>query len=147
VKLLKAVLWLALALAALFVLGRFFLSQLGGGAPRQELAGVVATAPPGFEIETRGALAPAAAAAALADLAAARPGRAVGVRFESAGDTIYWLADPAADRIEERRAGAAGTRTATVWHGRLEARLAWGRSHGDFAVPGLPAPERQNLYH
>jgi hypothetical protein len=60
---------------------------------------------------------------------------------------LYWLADPTGDRIEERRAGAAGTRTATVWSGALDARLAWARAHGDFAAPGLPAPERKNLYH
>jgi hypothetical protein len=143
----KPLLAVAAALAGLFLFGRFFLSQLGTAAPPRELAGVVAAPPPGFEIETHGPLAPAAAAAALAALVASRPGRQVGVRFQQAGDTVYWLADPAGDRIEERRAGAAGTRTATAWSGAVDARLAWARAHGDFAVPGLPAPERKNLYH
>jgi hypothetical protein len=57
------------------------------------------------------------------------------------------LVDPVDDRIEERRAGASGTRTATVWRGRIGARLAWARTQGDFAAPGLPPPERSNLYH
>jgi hypothetical protein len=147
VRAVKVVLAVAGGLAAVAIFARFFLSQLGTAAPRQELAGVVAAAPPGFEIESHGELAPAAAAAALADLVAARPGRAVGVRFQRFSDTIYWLTDPMADRIEERRAGAAGTRTATVWSGKIGARLAWARQHGDFAVPGLPPPERRNLYH
>lgn len=146
-RLLKPLLGVLAALAALLVLGRLFLSQLSTAPPRQELAGVVAAPPPGFEIEERGPLAPREAAAALADLAAARPGRAVGVRFQLGSDTLYWLADPREERIEERRAGASGTRTATVWSGALGARLAWARTHGDFAAPGLPAPERTNLYH
>ncbi len=146
-RILKPLLAVAAALAALFLLGRFFLSQLSTASPRQELAGVVAAPPPGFEIEERGPLSPREAAAALASLAAARPGRAVGVRFQLGGDTLYWLADPGGDRIEERRAGAAGTRTATVWSGAVGARLGWARDHGDFAAPGLPAPERKNLYH
>lgn len=146
-KALKIALGIAAGLAALAVFGRFFLSQLGTAPPRQELAGVVAAPPPGFEIESHGELEPAAAAAALAALAAARPGRPVGVRFQRFSDTIYWLADPTADRIEERRAGAGGTRTATVWSGRIGARLAWACRRGDFAVPGMPPPERRNLYH
>ena len=143
----KIVLGVLVTLAALALFVRFFLAQLGTAPARQEPAGVVAAAPAGFEIEAHGELAPAAAAAALADLAAARPGRQVGVRFERSGDTLYWLIDPAADRIEERRAGASGTRTSTVWSGSLGARLGWARAHGDFAAPGLPAAERRNLYH
>jgi hypothetical protein len=147
VRLWKPALGALAALAALFLLGRFFLSQLSTAPPRQELAGVVAAPPPGFEVEERGPLSPRQAAAALAALALARPGRPVGVRFQLGSDTLYWLVDPGSERIEERRAGAAGTRTATVWSGALRARLAWARGHGDFAAPGLPAPERTNLYH
>ncbi len=143
----RVILGTVAALAALFVFGRFFLAQLATAPQRQELAGVVAAPPPGFAIEPHGALAPEAAATALADLTAARPGRPVGVRFELSSDTLYWLVDPQQERIEERRAGAAGTRTATVWQGGVGARLAWARVHGDFAAPGLPAPERRNLYH
>ncbi len=71
----------------------------------------------------------------------------MGVRFRRAADTLYWWLEPAAERIEERRAGGGGTRTATVWRGGIGARLAWARVHGDFAAPGLPPPERTNLYH
>lgn len=146
-RLLRPLLGAAVVVAALLLFGRFFFSQLSTAPPRQELAGIVAAPPPGFEIEERGALAPRQAAAALAALSAARPGRPVGVRFQLGSDTLYWLVDPGGERIEERRAGASGTRTATVWRGALGARLAWARDHGDFAAPGLPAPERQNLYH
>ena len=72
----------------------------------------------------------------------------VGIHFERQGDSVYWLADPAANLLEERSAGAGGTRLATLWKGGLTDRLAWARAHGgDPSAPGLPAPEQKNLYH
>ena len=72
----------------------------------------------------------------------------VAVRFDWAGGSVYWLADAQADRLEERAAGASGTRVQTVWPGRLLDRLAWARQHGgDPAAPGLLPAERHNLYH
>jgi hypothetical protein len=77
-----------------------------------------------------------------------RPGGGkVGVRFQRQGAVVYWLADVKGDVLEELAAGASGTRVQTQWRGELPARLAWARSHGDFNVPGLPAPESKNLYH
>jgi hypothetical protein len=60
---------------------------------------------------------------------------------------VYWLADPGSDVLEERSAGASGTRLQTVWQGGLRARLNWARTHGSFDAPGLPTGERKNLYH
>jgi hypothetical protein len=95
-----------------------------------------------------GAIPPAEAAARLAALLDARPGpRQVAVRFSRNGDSVYWLADSQADRLEERAAGASGTRLQTVWPGHLRDRLRWAAAHGDPAVPGLSPPERHNLYH
>ncbi len=70
------------------------------------------------------------------------------MRFDWAGSSVYWLADARADRLEERAAGASGTRVQTVWPGHLLERLDWARQHGgDPAAPGLLAAERHNLYH
>jgi hypothetical protein len=136
-----------LGLLALWGFGRFFVSQLG--RPRaSEPAGVIATAPPGFRVVEHGELAPAGAAEALAALIQEQPpGSKVGIRFRHAGADIYWLADPAAGTLEERLAGASGTRVQTVWPGHVMERLQWARTHGDPSAPGLPAPERKNLYH
>ncbi|HLX07652.1 MAG TPA: hypothetical protein VKY89_07290 [Thermoanaerobaculia bacterium] len=143
---LKIALWTAAGLLLAYGFVRFFLSQLGQGRPA-ELAAVVAAPPPGFEILDRGNLAPAQAARELATLLASRPAR-VGIHFSSAGTALYWLADPAADTLEERSAGAAGTRLATVWQGQIRRRLDWAASHGgDLSPPGLAPPERRNLYH
>ena len=153
-KTLRAILITGVAALAVYGFGRFFLSQLssGDGASRSgagsALAAVMAVAPPGFSVAERGALSPAQAAGELADLlAASPPPHRVGIKFHRAGATLYWLADGAADTLEERAAGAAGTRLATLWPGGLRQRLLWGRSHGDLAAPGLPGPERKNLYH
>jgi hypothetical protein len=139
-----------ICLLALWGFGRFFVSQLGGSRAAGP-AGVIVTAPPGFDVvETtgRGELTPAAAADALLGLVRARPaGSKVGVHFRHAGADLYWLADTAAGSLEERAAGASGTRTQTVWSGHLVERLQWARAAGDPAAPGLPAPERRNLYH
>jgi len=143
---LKIALWIAGGLLLGFGFVRFFLSQLGQGRPG-ELAAVAAAPPPGFEILDRGNLEPAQAARELAALLADRPAR-VGIHFRTTGAALYWLADPAADTLEERSAGAAGTRLATVWTGQIRRRLDWAASHGgDLSPPGLAEPERRNLYH
>jgi hypothetical protein len=59
---------------------------------------------------------------------------------------VYWLADVSGDQLEEL-AGRNGTRVQTVWRSGLRQRLAWARTHGSFAAPGLPPPEQKNLYH
>jgi hypothetical protein len=143
-KALKVLGLLLAGLVAVVLFGRFFLSQLGTQrAP--ELAGVVATAPPGFAVTDAGKVAPERAAALLAAQAAA--GGKEGVRFEDNGASVLWLADPAADEIEERRSGASGTRLQTVWRGGALARLRWAETHGTLDAPGLAPGERTNLYH
>ncbi len=137
----------AVLLGALFV--RFFLTQLGpgGASGASELAAVVAAPPPGFEIFDLGSAPPARAASELASRLAARPGK-IGIRFSTPRATLYWLADPARDTLEERAAGAAGTRLATLWSGQVRRRLEWAATHdGDLSAPGLAPPERKNLYH
>lgn len=143
----KALGAILLGLLAVYGFGRFFLSQLG--APRsQEPAGVIQTAPPGFDVVDRGELSPAGAAEALQLLAVSRPPQSkIGIKFRHAGAEVYWLADLGADTLEERAAGASGTRVQTVWRGRLLERLDWARAHGDPSAPGFPPPERHNLYH
>jgi hypothetical protein len=136
-----------IGLLALWGFGRFFLSQMG--RPRApEPAGVLSTAPPGFQIAEHGELTAAGAADALQALVqAAGAGGKVGIRFQQRGAEVYWLADTGADTLEERLAGASGTRVQTIWHGHLAERLQWTRGHGDPSVPGLTEPERKNLYH
>lgn len=146
-KILKTLAVALFALAALAAFGWFFLSQLGPGDRKDELSAVVLAPPPGYAVIERGELSPAAAAAEL-EARALQPGAGkVGLRFERQGAVVYWLADPRGDILEERSAGASGTRLQTLWHGDLPARLAWARAHGTFDVPGLPPPERKNLYH
>lgn len=147
-KIAKALGAVLICLLALWGFGRFFVSQLGGSRSAGP-AGVILTAPPGFEIVDRGGeLALAGAADALLGLVQARPvGSKVGIHFRHAGADLYWLADTGADSLEERAAGASGTRTQTVWRGHLVERLQWARTAGDPALPGLPDPERKNLYH
>jgi hypothetical protein len=145
-KIAKALLYVLIGLGALAAFGWFFVSSLGSG-PKDRLAGVVLTAPPDYAIVERGALSPASAAAEL-EAQAGQPGAdKVGLRFERQGSVVYWLADLRGDVLEERSAGASGTRLQTVWPGNIRERLRWARSHGDFEVPGLPPPERKNLYH
>jgi hypothetical protein len=152
VKIAKTLAAIALGVLALFAFGRFFLGQLGGSRG-PEPAGIVDGPPPGYEVVERGAIPPAEAAAQLASLLSdprQRPEpRQVAVRFDRAGGgSVYWLADSRADRLEERSAGASGTRVQTVWPGHLADRLRWAQAHGgDPAAPGLPPPERHNLYH
>jgi hypothetical protein len=143
-KLLKGLLYTIAILGALAAFGWYFVSQLGSG-PTDELAGVMLAPPPGYAVVERGELTPAAAAAELD--AQLRHGGKVGLRFKRGGSEVYWLADVSGDFLEERSAGPGGTRLQTVWKGRIRERLSWARTHGDFTVPGLPPPERKNLYH
>lgn len=146
-KIAKILLWTALSLVAVMVFVRFFLSQLGSER-KAEPAGVIQTAPAGFEIVERGELTPERAAAELETMIRDRPtGSRVGVKFRHAGALLYWLADTGADQLEERAAGASGTRLQTIWSGQLGERLRWAQDHGDPAAPGLPPPQRHNLYH
>ncbi|HXU46312.1 MAG TPA: hypothetical protein VN783_12365, partial [Thermoanaerobaculia bacterium] len=118
------------------------------GDPARLRASTAAAAPlRSIEIVERGELSTAAAAAEL-EVQVLRPGAGkVGIHFRRQGADVYWLADPASDQLEERFAGASGTRLKTVWKGNLRDRLRWARGHGDPDVPGLPAAERTNLYH
>jgi hypothetical protein len=154
-KIAKILAALAIGALALFAFGRFFLGQLGGGGGDRagrgpELAGVIEGPPPGYEIVDRGMIPSAEAAAQLAALLDDKPGsRQMAVRFERAGGgAVYWMVDRGADRLEERSAGASGTRMQTLWPGHLRERLRWAQAHGgDPAAPGLPPAERHNLYH
>lgn len=146
-KLLKGALYTVLVLGALAGFGWFFVSQLSTGSGRSgELAGVLLAPPPGYALVERGELSPSAAAAELETQTLRRAGK-VGLHFKRQGSEVYWLADPAADLIEERAAGPGGTRLQTVWQGRSRERLSWARTHGTFDAPGLPPGERKNLYH
>jgi hypothetical protein len=150
-KIAKTLAALALGALVLYAFGRFFLGQLGGSRTGEPdgLAGVIEGPPPGYEVVELGASSPVQAAERLAALlGGVGSPRQVAVRFDRAGGSVYWLADSRADLLEERSAGASGTRVQTVWPGHLRDRLAWARQHGgDPAAPGLPPAERHNLYH
>src|SRR6185295_12585759 len=146
-KIAKIALFLLLGLGALYVLQRSLQSHIGAGRP-SELAGVILAPPPGFRIIERGELSSGAAAAELETEVLRGGSGKVGIHFERQGASVYWLADLGADLLEERSAGAGGTRLATLWKGGLSRRLTWARTHGgDPSVPGLPASEQKNLYH
>jgi len=147
-KWLKGLLYTAGIAGALAAFGWFFVSQLSTGSGRSsEPAGVLLGPPPGYAVTERGELATPTAAAELEALLQ-RPGTGkVGLHFKRQGAEVYWLADPGEDLLEERSAGASGTRLQILWHGGLRDRLAWARTHGTFEAPGLPAGERKNLYH
>ena len=146
-KFVKALLYTLLSLGALAAFAWFFVSQLESGRTDDGLAAVIQAPPPGYEIVERGELSPAAAAAELEILVLRAGSGEVGVRFKQRGTDVYWLADVEEDLLEERTAGSSGTRLQTLWRGGLRERLRWARAHGDLSVPGLPAPERKNLYH
>jgi len=146
-KIAKVLGGILLALLALYGFGRFFVSQLGVRRA-SEPAGVIAAAPADYALEDRGELAPEGAAAAWALEATFVPDVGmVATSFRHAGAELYWLADTGADILEERAAGASGTRVQTIWLGHILERLQWARTHGDPSAPGLPEPERKNLYH
>ncbi|PYQ64117.1 MAG: hypothetical protein DMF53_08345 [Acidobacteria bacterium] len=145
-KTLKVLLYVLVIAGAVAGFGWFFVSQLGTGRT-DRLAGVLLSPPPGYEIAEHGELAPTIAAAEMADQLQRPPVGKVGIRFQHAGGTVYWLADVPGDFLEELASGPNGTRLQTVWRGRIRERLSWAREHGDFAAPGLPAGERKNLYH
>lgn len=145
-KIAKIALYLLLGLGALYVLQCSLQSHLGTGRS-SELAGVILAPPPGYRILERGELTSAAVAAELETEVLRGDRGKVGIHFKRQGASVYWLADPAADLLEERSAGAGGTRLATLWKGGLRDRLAWARAHGDPGAPGLPLPDQKNLYH
>lgn len=145
-KPLKTILGIAGLLAAAALFGWFFLSQLGSKRA-DEPAGVLIAPPPDYSVVERGALTPAAAAAELESQVLRAGSGKVGLRFEREGSVVYWLADVDGDVLEERSAGPSGTRLQTVWRGQIRERLRWARANGDFTLPGLPPPERKNLYH
>jgi hypothetical protein len=146
-KSLKVLLYVLVIAGAVVAFGWFFVSQLGAGRTNDRLAGVLLSPPPGYAIAEHGELAPTIAAAELADQLQRPPVGKVGIKFQHAGGTVYWLADVPGDFLEELSSGPNGTRLQTVWRGRIRERLSWAREHGDFAAPGLPAGERKNLYH
>jgi hypothetical protein len=145
-KALKVLLYVLVVAAAVAGFGWFFVSQLGNGRS-DRLAGVLLSPPPGYAIAEHGELAPTLAAAELADQLQRPPVGKVGIKFQRAGGTVYWLADVPGDFLEELASGPSGTRLRTLWRGHLQERLSWAREHGDFGKPGLPAGERKNLYH
>ena len=146
----KTVLYALVLLGAIVAFGWFFVSQLNSGSSggrTDGLAGVLLSAPPGFAIVERGELSPTDAAAELASLALQPGAGKVGLKFQRQGALVYWLANVPADQLEERAAGASGTRMQTVWQGGMRDRLSWARVHGDFEAPGLVGGEKRNLYH
>lgn len=146
-KPLKIVLSAAMLLAALAGFGWFFVSQLNSSERTSEPAGVLLSAPPNYDVIERGELSFKDAAAEL-ETAVLRSGSGeVALHFKRQGAEVYWLADPGADVLEERSAGASGTRLQTVWRGGLRERLSWAKEHGNFEAPGLPTGEAKNLYH
>jgi hypothetical protein len=146
-NLVKTTLYALVVLAALAAFGWFFVSQLGTGQKREEPAAVLLAPPPEYSVVNLGTTSSEAAAAQL-EAKTQRPGAdKVGVQFERNGAVVYWLADLRGDVLEEREAGASGTRVQTVWRGGVQQRLRWAREHGDFETPGLPASEKKNLYH
>ena len=145
-KILKVALYVLVIGGALAGFGWFFVSQLGAGRTPDGPAGVILTPPPGYEIVERGEMTPMAAAADLEGLIRNRQADKVGLKFRRNGSLVYWLADVPGDQLEEL-AGTNGTRVQTVWRGEVSTRLAWGRTHGDLSVPGLPPGEQKNLYH
>jgi len=145
-KIAKILVLTLLALAALVAFGWFFVSQLGSGRPADELSAVVQAPPEGYALVERGSFSPTAAAAEL-ETQVLRQGGKVGIRFEREGADVYWLADVPGDVLEERSAGASGTRLQTYWRGGIRERLRWARVNGNFDAPGLSAAERKNLFH
>jgi hypothetical protein len=145
-KILKILLYVLVIGGALAGFGWFFVSQLGAGRSANSLAGVILTPPPGYAIVEQEEMTPATAATALEGLIRSRTSDKVGIKFRRNGSIVYWLADVPGDQLEEL-AGPNGTRVQTIWRGEVSTRLAWGHTHGDLAVPGLPPGEQKNLYH
>lgn len=146
-KPLKILLSAVLLLAAVAGFGLFFVSQLGSSERTDEPAGVLLSAPPNYDVIERGELSNTAAAAELETQVLRGGSGEVALHFTRKGAEVYWLADPGADVLEERSAGASGTRLRTIWRGGLLERLKWAKEHGNFEAPGLAAGERKNLYH
>jgi hypothetical protein len=146
-KPLKIVLSAVLLLAALAGFGWFFVSQLSSAEHTSEPAGVLLSAPPNYDVIERGELSFKNAAAELEAQVLRSGSGEIALHFKRQGAEVYWLADPGADILEERSAGASGTRLQTVWKGGLLERLKWAKEHGNFEAPGLAPGESKNLYH
>lgn len=146
-KPIKGILYAVVLLGAVAAFGWFFVSQLNSSQRTSEPAGVLLSAPPNYDVVERGELSFKEAAAELeAEVLRSGSGE-VALHFKRQGAEIYWLADPGADVLEERSAGASGTRLQTIWRGGLRERLTWAKEHGNFEAPGLPPGETKNLYH
>lgn len=145
----KSILYFLIGAGALVSFGAYFVSQLrsGGSRPSEELAGVLLAPPPGYSMTELGETSPVAAAAELEARALRPEAGPVGVHFRQQGTEIYWLADLRQQLLEERSAGASGTRLQTIWRGGIRERLSWGKAHGSFETPGQTPGERSNLYH
>src|SRR4051812_37548177 len=138
-KSLKVLLYVLVIAGAVVAFGWFFVSQLGTGRTDDRLAGVVLSPPPGYAIAEHGELAPTIAAAELADQIQRPPVGKVGIRFQHAGGTVYWLADVPGDFLEELSSGPSGTRLQTVWRGGHPEGVGWGRGDGGLAAAGVAA--------
>src|SRR4051812_49437988 len=113
-KTLKPFLYGLVIFAAVAGFGRFFVSQLGGGRT-DRLAGVLLSPPPGYAVVERGELAPRAAAAELAGEIRDPRTDKVGLKFQRAGATVYWLAGGPRDFFEELAAAPSRPRLPTPW--------------------------------
>jgi hypothetical protein len=145
----KGILYAVIGAGALVSFGWYFLSSLqsGGSARTGEPAGVLLSPPTGYEIVELGETSPVAAAAELEARALSADAGKVGVHFTRQGAEVYWLADARENLLEERSAGASGTRLQTVWRGGIRERLSWAKTRGIFETPGQTPGERVNLYH
>lgn len=148
-RLVRILLLGAVLVVAVLGVGRLFVGNLGPGeAP--EVAAVSFEPPPGTRmVELDGDTSPSAAAHRLAELLRHHAESArLGVRFRHQGHERLWLVDRERGVLETRSSGSGGqTRVSTLWRGDVEARLAHAAEHGDLEAPGLPPPERRNLYH
>ena len=147
-KAVKVVVALLVALGALYLLRRTFLSSLGESPRAASPQAVLFSAPAGYEVEEAGGISRADAARRLARAVGTARAESVGIHFTTDGFDTYWLVDRGTEaRIVERVAGPSGTRRETEYRGDAGARLAWAAEHGTLEAPGMPAGESRNLYH
>ena len=151
-KALKKLVLVAIVLAALFVIGRLFLSQLSTEYTVDGPPGVILAAPPDVEIKELGDASRTDAARVLSDRLGERGSHSgVGVHFSPGeGREVFWYLehnDHGEIVLVERRSGPGSTRLETRWTGDAARRLEWAATHGSFDAPQLPAGEERNLYH
>jgi len=155
-KILRALLVVAVCVAGLYGFLRFFVSQLSSErAEGGQLSGVVFGPPPGFDVVEEGDLERGDAANELVALLA-RPGDEprFGIHFDAGGHELYWLVErrsPQDVTLTELAAARSGTRVETTWQGpeeEIDRRLSWAATHqGELDPPGLSPGEAKNLYH